>query len=138
MSAKTYQIYINGEFVKSHSATTFEALNPANREVMGIFPESDSHDVHRAVQAARNCFDSGSWPGKTHQERGRVLLRLAEKVRSRAAELANLECLNSGKPMVEAEGDIADVATCFEYYGGLATKIHGEVLPVPDNAISLA
>jgi betaine-aldehyde dehydrogenase len=45
---------------------------------------------------------------------------------------------NSGKPIVEAEFDIADVATCFEYYGGLATKIHGDVIPVPDNAMSLA
>src|SRR5262249_34656611 len=44
----------------------------------------------------------------------------------------------SGKPIVESEFDIEDVATCFEYYGGLATKIHGDVLPVPDNAISLA
>jgi len=51
--------------------------------------------------------------------------------------LADLECRNSGKPIVEAEYDIADAATCFEYYGGLATKITGHVNPVPDNALSL-
>jgi betaine-aldehyde dehydrogenase len=51
--------------------------------------------------------------------------------------LAELECRNTGKPIVEAEYDIADVATCFEYYGGLATKILGYVNPVPDNALSL-
>ncbi len=51
--------------------------------------------------------------------------------------LAELECRNTGKPIVEAEFDIADVATCFEYYGGLATKILGYVNPVPDNAVSL-
>lgn len=138
MSAKTYQMYINGEFVKSHSTKTFEAINPANREVLGVFPDADVEDVNRAVSAARTAFDSGAWPGKTAQERGRILLRLAETIRGRASELARLECLNSGKPIAEAEGDIADVSTCFEYYGGLATKIHGEVLPVPDNAISLA
>src|SRR5204863_210768 len=66
------------------------------------------------------------------------LFRLAEIVRQRSAELAEIETRNSGKPIVESEFDIADVATCFEYYGGLATKIHGEVLPVPDNAMSLA
>ena len=43
-----------------------------------------------------------------------------------------------GKPIVEAEFDIADVATCFEYYGGLATKVTGHVNPVPDNALSLS
>jgi betaine-aldehyde dehydrogenase len=138
MSVRQYKLFIDGAFVDSHSKQTFEAINPANQEVMGIFPAADEVDVDRAVQAARRAFDSGAWPGKTHQERGRILLRLAEKIRSRAEELAHLECLNSGKPIVEAEGDIGDVATCFEYYGGLATKIHGEVLPVPDNALSLA
>ena len=138
MATKTYKMYINGEYVDAHSKKTFEAINPANQEVLGVVPEGDSEDVNRAVDAARRCFDSGEWPGKTHQERGRVLLKLAEVVRSRSEELAHLECLNSGKPIVEAEADMADVATCFEYYGGLATKIHGEVLPVPDNALSLA
>jgi betaine-aldehyde dehydrogenase len=59
-------------------------------------------------------------------------------VRDHAAEWAELETINNGKPIVESELDIADVATCFEYYGGLATKIHGDVIPVPDNAMSLA
>jgi betaine-aldehyde dehydrogenase len=67
-----------------------------------------------------------------------VLFRLAEKVRQELPRLAEIETLNSGKPIVESEYDIADVATCFEYYGGLATKLHGEVLTVPDNALSLA
>ena len=51
--------------------------------------------------------------------------------------LAELECRNTGKPIVEAEFDITDAATCFEYYGGLATKVVGYVNPVPDNAMSL-
>jgi betaine-aldehyde dehydrogenase len=59
-------------------------------------------------------------------------------VRKDAKALAELETLNSGKPLAESEYDINDVATCFEYYGGLATKLHGEVLNVPDNALSLA
>ncbi len=93
---------------------------------------------NRAVRAARAAFDEGPWKDATAQDRGRVLFKLAEIVRARAAELAELETRNTGKPIVEAEFDIADVATCFEYYGGLATKIHGDVIPVPDNAMSLA
>src|SRR5258708_35084900 len=50
--------------------------------------------------------------------------------------LAELECRNTGKPIVEAEYDIADVATCFEYYAGLANKVTGHVNPVPANALS--
>src|SRR5205807_3580495 len=95
-------------------------------------------DVAKAVAAARRAFDAGRWKDATAQDRGRVLFKLAEAVRARAAELAELETRNSGKPIVEAEFDISDVATCFEYYGGLATKIHGDVIPVPDNAMSLA
>jgi len=138
MAARTYKMYINGEFVDSHSKKTFEVINPANQEVLGIVPDADREDVNRAVAAARECFDSGAWPGKTHAERGRALLKLADVIRNRTEELARLECLNNGKPIVEAEADMSDVASCFEYYGGLANKIHGEVLPVPDNALSLA
>src|SRR5690242_6278278 len=69
---------------------------------------------------------------------GRILFRLAEKIRSEMPRLAELEARNGGKPIVEAEFDINDVATCFEYYGGLATKIQGQVNPVPDNALSLS
>ena len=94
--------------------------------------------MDRAVGAARAAFDDGPWKTATAQERGRILFKLADIVRARAAELAELETRNSGKPIVEAEYDVADVATCFEYYGGLATKIQGDVLPVPDNAMSLA
>src|SRR4029077_4745230 len=101
-------------------------------------PDAAAPDVARAVEAARAAFDEGPWKDTTAQDRGRVLFKLAAIVRDRADELAELETRNSGKPIVEPEYDIADVATCFEYYGGLATKIHGDVLPVPDNAMSLA
>ena len=65
------------------------------------------------------------------------MFKIAEAVKANAAELAKLETLNMGKPIVESEFDIADTVTCFEYYGGLATKITGEVNPVPDNALNL-
>ena len=95
--------------------------------------------MSRAVAAARAAFDSGPWPQTTAQERGRILFRLAERLRKEAAtRLRELESRNSGKPIVEAEYDIADAATCFEYYGGMATKITGHVNPVPDNALSLS
>jgi betaine-aldehyde dehydrogenase len=61
---------------------------------------------------------------------------MADLVRRHAAELAELESRNCGKPIVESEYDMADTASCLEYYGGLATKIHGETLPVPDNALN--
>jgi betaine-aldehyde dehydrogenase len=135
---KAHQLYVNGEFVEPISPATLEVVDPATNEILARVPNAGRADVARAVAAARTAFDRGPWSEATAQERGRILFRLAEIVRARAAELAELETRNSGKPIVEAEYDIADVATCFEYYGGLATKIHGEVVPVPDNAMSLA
>ena len=135
---KTYPLYINGEFVAPQSDLTIDVIDPSTTDVVARVPNAGKADVDRAAKAARAAFDEGPWKDATAQDRGRVLFKLAQIVRDRADELAELETRNSGKPIVESEFDIADVATCFEYYGGLATKIHGEVLPVPDNAMSLA
>jgi betaine-aldehyde dehydrogenase len=135
---KTYSMLIDGEWVASKSAKTFPVYDPSTEEVIAQVPDANAEDVNRAVAAAKAAFESGPWATTTAQERGRVLFRLAEKVRQNLNMLAELECRNSGKPIVEAEFDINDVATCFEYYGGLATKVVGYVNPVPDNAMSLS
>src|SRR5438067_7142134 len=135
---KTYQMFINGEWVTSKSAKTFPVYDPSTEEVIAQVPDASAEDVNRAVAAAKAAFEDGPWASTTAQERGRVLFRMAEKIRQNAAQLAELEARNCGKPIVEAEFDINDVATCFEYYGGLATKVVGYVNPVPDNAVSLS
>src|SRR6202453_151661 len=137
-TVRRYRMYINGEFVESAGKKYFPVIDPSTEEVMAEVPEANEEDVNRAVAAARTAFDSGAWPQTTAQDRGRILFRLAEHIRKEAAHLAELESRNSGKPIVEAEYDIADAATCFEYYGGMATKILGHVNPVPDNALSLS
>src|SRR5580693_44625 len=134
---RTYQMYVNGEWVDSKSNKTFPVYDPATEEVIAQVPDANADDVNRAVAAAKSAFENGPWASTTAQERGRVLFRLADKIRQNTAMLAELESRNTGKPIVEAEFDITDVATCFEYYGGLATKILGYVNPVPDNAVSL-
>ena len=134
---KTYQLFINGEWAEGNSNKTFPVYDPSTEEVIAQVPDGNEEDVNRAVAAARAAFDEGPWATTTPQERGRVLFRLADKIRQNLPALAELECRNTGKPIVEAEYDINDVATCFEYYGGLATKILGYVNPVPDNAVSL-
>lgn len=135
---KQYRMHINGQSAESASGKYFPVYDPSTEEIIAEVPEAATADVDRAVAAARTAFDSGPWPQATAQERGRILFRLAERVRKEAAMLAELEARNSGKPIVEAEFDIADAATCFEYYGGLATKVSGHVNPVPDNALSLS
>jgi betaine-aldehyde dehydrogenase len=131
-----YRMLVDGEWVEARSGRTFPVMNPATGEPMATVPDAAAEDVDRAVKAARRAFEA--WRDTTAQERGRVLFRLADVVRRESKRLAGLETLNSGKPLAESEFDMTDTATCFEYYGGLATKLHGEVLTVPDNALSLA
>src|SRR5260221_11313374 len=122
---RTYQNYINGKWESASSGKMFPVYDPSTEEVIAQVAASEAADVDRAVKAARAAFDSGAWPQTTAQDRGRILFKLAEKVRQNSAMLAELECRNTGKPIVEAEYDIADVATCFEYYGGVAQKVEG-------------
>lgn len=136
LETKTYRNHVGGQWIASASGESFSVYDPSTEEVIARVAAADKSDVDRAVKAAREAFDSGTWSKSTAQERGRILFRLAEKIRQNADMLAALECRNTGKPIVEAEFDIADVATCFEYYGGLATKTLGHVNPVPANALS--
>ncbi len=133
---KTFKNYVNGQWVAAASGETFPVYDPSTEEVIAHVAAASAGDVDAAVKAAREAFDNGPWRQTTAQDRGRVLFKLAEKIRQNTAQLADIECRNTGKPIVEAEYDIADVATCFEYYGGLATKIMGHVNPVPANALS--
>jgi betaine-aldehyde dehydrogenase len=133
---KTYQNYVNGQWVSSSTGETFPVFDPSSEEVIAHVAAASASDVDKAVKAARAAFDSGPWPATTAQDRGRVLFKLAEKIRQNQTMLAELESRNTGKPIVEAEYDIGDVATCFEYYGGLANKVNGSVMPVPANALS--
>jgi betaine-aldehyde dehydrogenase len=132
-----YQMYIDGRFVDAKSGQTFEVYDPSTEDAIATVPAGNAADVDLAARAATKAFYDG-WKTVTAQERGRILLRLADRVRARRAELAELETRNTGKPIAESEYDMDDTATCFEYYGGLATKINGEVLPVPADAVAFA
>lgn len=132
-----YKMFINGKWVEAASGKKMAVINPTTEEVMATVAEGDVSDVELAAKAARKAFDEGEWPSLTHQARGRLLFKLADLVRKNRERLAKLESMNMGKPLAEALWDMDDVATCFEFYGGLATKIYGEIAPVPDNAVSL-
>ncbi|HEX8930044.1 MAG TPA: aldehyde dehydrogenase family protein [Actinomycetota bacterium] len=132
------RMYVDGKWVDAIDGGRFEVLNPATGEVVATVPDAQPADVELAVDAARRTFDEGRWwPRTSERERGRILLRAAEIVRREHERLARLETLDSGKPIGEAREDIAEVAFMFEYYGGWATKVHGEIPPVGPDALSL-
>ena len=135
--AEALPLYIKGEFVRGSDTKLQDVVNPATGAVIARAARATKEETGMAIHAAREAFDKGPWPGMTAQARGRILLDVARKLREKTADLARLETENVGKPLLESEFDVADAATCFEYYGGLATKITGEVNPVPDDALSL-
>jgi betaine-aldehyde dehydrogenase len=131
------RMWIGGRWVEARGGRARELLSPIDRSLLGTVPEADRSDVRDAVAAARQAFDTGPFPRWSGRDRGAFLHRVAEAIRQQAAALAEADTRNMGKPIVEAEFDVADAAHCFEYYAGLAGKIEGETLPVPDNALSL-
>src|SRR5258707_2774420 len=132
---RSYQNFVNGKWESATSGKPFPVYDPSTEEIIAQIAAADAADVDRAVKAARAAFDSGPWPQTTAQDRGRILFKLADKIRQNSATLAELECRNTGQPIVEAEYDIADVATCFGYYGGLAHKVTGHVNPGSANGL---
>ena len=136
--ADALQNYIDGKWVDAIDGKRFDVFNPSTGEVIATAPDSQPADVDEAIDAARRTFDDATWwPGTSERDRGRILMRAAEIVRRDLERLAAMESLDSGKPVGEAREDIAEVAFMFEYYGGWATKIDGDMPPVGPDAMSL-
>jgi acyl-CoA reductase-like NAD-dependent aldehyde dehydrogenase len=126
--ADALQNFIDGAWSDAADGERFDVFNPATGEVIATAPDSKQADVDRAVTAARRTFDDGSWwPDTSARDRGRILLNAADIVRREVDRLARLEAIDTGKPIGEALEDIAEVAYMFEYFGGWATKIDGDV-----------
>jgi betaine-aldehyde dehydrogenase len=136
--AQDLQMFLDGAWTDAAEGGRFDVFDPATGEVIATVPDAQPSDVERAVDAARRIFDDGSWwPAVTERERGRILLNAADIVRREKRRLAELETMDSGKPIGESMDDIAEVAFMFEYYGGWATKIDGYIPPVGPEALSL-
>ena len=126
------KLFINGRFVDSLSGATFNTVNPATGDVLTQVAEGRAEDIDLAARAARTAFDSGPWTRKmSAADRARILWKVSDLLIAHVEELAELETLDSGKPVTEnAKIDLPMAADCFQYYAGWATKIHGETVPV--------
>lgn len=119
------ELFIDGRWVAA--ANTFPVTNPATEEVIGAIPAATAADADAAVRAARAAFDAGPWPRMTGAERAPYLRAIAQGIRDRLPELARLEVVDNGKPLPEAEWDLADAAGCFDFYADMAEGLDGEV-----------
>ena len=134
--ADALQNHIDGAWVDARDGERFDVFDPATGAVIATAPDSKAVDVEAAIDAARRTFDEGTWwPGTPARERGRIMHRAADIVRREQERLARMESLDSGKPIGEAREDVAEVAFMFEYFGGWATKIEGDVQQLSPDAM---
>src|ERR671932_1908207 len=120
---------IGGERVSSASGRTYEVCNPATGEVVQSVPLGTAQDVEQAVQAAEQAF--GSWAETSAEDRGVALANACELIKDHAAEIAQLLTAEQGKTLFEANLEIHHLVHGLEFYAGLASKVRGSYVPLP-------
>ncbi len=123
---------IGGRWLPPHNGETIEVVCPSDGKVFAEIAASTEVDVSAAVAAARAAADGGAWSKMTALERGRLLLKLAQRISDNAESLAQIEARDTGKPLKQARADMVATARYFEFYGSAADKVHGEVIPFLD------
>ena len=129
-SLVTYKMYIDGQWVGSASGQQFESHNPFTGKPWALIPRGNAEDIDRAVQAARKAFTSGAWPKLTATARGALLRKLGDLITEKSKALAEIEVRDNGKLFAEMSAQTAYMAQWYYYYGGLADKIEGQVIPI--------
>jgi acyl-CoA reductase-like NAD-dependent aldehyde dehydrogenase len=122
------QHFIGGKWVDSRSQRRFTVLNPATEDPLTEMARGDGADIDAAVNAAAHAL--GPWRAVHPSERGRLLFKLAAAVKEHAAELAELETLEMGRPLQQSIGGMKGVIDTIEYNAGAADKLHGETIPI--------
>lgn len=126
--------FIDGGFRAPRVGRSMQSEDPGRGEAFADFARGDADDVADAVASSRRAFSSG-WRRTPPAERGRILARTAELIRRNSERLAIVECLDSGKPIAEARGDVSGAARTFEYYAGACDKLEGHVFPLPSDYV---
>ncbi len=123
------KMVIGGELVDSVSGETYEVRNPATGEVVDRVPKGNAKDVEQAVAAAEAAFQE--WSDTSPEDRGKLLLHACELVKEKAKEIAQALTAEQGKTLFEANLEIHHLIHGLEYYAGLASKVRGSHVPLP-------
>jgi acyl-CoA reductase-like NAD-dependent aldehyde dehydrogenase len=120
------RLYIGGQWREAADGARRDVINPATGKVVTTVAEGGQEDIDAAVAAATRAFEEGPWPAMSGRERGDLLLKAAVLLEQHREELAQLESLDTGKPITFARlVDLGDTIDHFTYYGGLASTIEG-------------
>ena len=133
-----HQALINGEQVAAASGKTFDCISPIDGRVLTQVAECGEEDIERAVRAARRSFESGAWSASRPAQRKKVLLKLAALMEQHAEELALLESLDMGKPVMDAlRVDVSASVRCLSWTAEAIDKIYDEIAPTGPDELGL-
>ncbi|TCT09668.1 aldehyde dehydrogenase [Paralcaligenes ureilyticus] len=127
---KTYNHFIGGKYVEPVGGKWIQSIDPFLGKPWAKIPQGCAQDVNRAVEAASTAMRQGRWSRVTATERGKLMVRLADLVARNAERLAELEVRDNGKLLTEMRGQLNYHPEWWRYYGGLADKIEGAVMPI--------
>ena len=125
-----YQMYIDGKYVDPASGKWFDSYNPYTGEPWAQIAQGNAEDADRAVRAAHKAYTEGPWPQLSASQRGLLLHKLGDLVARDARKLAETEVRDNGKLIAEMQGQLNYIPQWYYYFGGLADKIQGAVIPL--------
>ncbi len=125
-----YPLFVNGQWVEPESGRWMGVENPSTAQEEATVAEANDADVHAAVTAARETFDSGEWSQMDPHARSRMLFLLAEALEDHVEELAQLESRFNGRPIREMRAQLASLPGWYRYFAGVADKLQGDSIPV--------
>ncbi len=125
-----YQLHIDGAALDPASGDWFESDDPYTAQPWALIPRGNAVDVDRAVQAAHRAFTAGPWSTMTATDRGLLMHRVGDLIARDAKRLAEVEVRDNGKLWAEMSAQLAYIPRWFHYFGGLADKIEGRVVPI--------
>ncbi|KQX51329.1 MULTISPECIES: aldehyde dehydrogenase [unclassified Ensifer] len=127
---QTYKMFIDGKWESSSTGETYETHNPFTGKPWALIPKGNRQDAERAVEAAQRAFTSGPWPKLTASDRGHLLRKLGDLIAENAERLATTETTDNGKLINEMLFQLKYIPQWYYYFGGLADKIEGAVIPI--------
>jgi aldehyde dehydrogenase (NAD+) len=125
-----HKLLINGAWVDSASGEWIESVNPYTGKPWALIPKGNKEDIDKAVAAAKAAFYGDAWRKLTATARGHLLRKFADLVTAEAGRIARIESTDNGKLLAEMSGQLNYIPQWFHYYGGMADKIEGRVIPI--------
>jgi aldehyde dehydrogenase (NAD+) len=124
-------LFIGGEWLPAEDGKEFPAIDPSTGETIATVAQAGKADAEKAIAAARAAFEDGRWSGLKPEKRAGFMLKIAEGIKAKAAELAELESRDQGGTIRKTNGDVGGAVHTFRNYAALATEVpQQETLPL--------